>query len=597
MTALSPIDRSQAAPQKEEAPPKSKLNTSTLMSRLYNHPAAAAACTYDGYALPSTKYRAKQIGGAAGGAVVSALASTTGPMVTLHEVVGHGMLGYDLTYRYGSNGNPTFQVDGWDNFKALGHSSSFGDGCSNFFRWISGYDIQGDGFAGFANRGQPLGPSEIGKAMGSDGQSAWISVAGSLPALAVDTIAVVGGMQLRNRHPVIGNMMVGFGLTDNMVNAVYPISAAMMNSSEMQAEANHGHDFANFSVKMSNITGLSAEAIAISTAVAWTAFVPIVAGLAYLHSKSNAGDVVPDALAMRHWIQKATRDPQVAKELNKHLGAFRGKKELLELSEKALSGEKLNGEEIAELQSQSLGFISYLLDKVPPATLATCKNELLKSWETNIPEDKIQTALTIGAVAGSAAAVAAKFMTVLAETSTPSLQAAATAMTYASPAFVSISVLSAGYELYKDLQCPDSVIPKKAKMLSAARLIVAVAYAALFITALFVPGLNFILIGAMVFGCITSILLSYYRAQIIKRQFALIKALEPETWNVMNALWLEHRKKPAGTKMSRPLAHWVDTVLPVQKKPALDLSGRPTLFDPKKSLNKITPLLQPALRD
>ena len=42
--------------------------------------------------------------------------------------------------------------------------------------------------------------------------------------------------------------------------------------------------------------------------------------------------------------------------------------------------------------------------------------------------------------------------------------------------------------------------------------------------------------------------------------FQSTAAMEPETWNVMNALWLNHQKKPAGTPMSPALKKWVECV-------------------------------------
>ena len=499
------------------------------------------------------------------GALLATLSATTGATVALHEIVGHGLLGITLTQASGSQ--PTYEIVGWDNFQKILHADSFKEGLFAFFHWLLPFGDLG-GPAGVTHHGYDK-PNELGQAMGTEGRDAWISIAGSLPALALDTFTVAGGMQLRNRYPVLGNLMVGFGLMDNLSNSAYPISAAMMSERQMTADGWAGHDFARFAVNMSHITGISAHDIAISMAVIWTAFVPMVALAAYLHSKSHVGDLLPDALALRRWFEKAEKDPKIAAELDKYYQAYRQKEKLAKIK-------------IEDLPSSPLfyDFLGYLFDKIPSETLDACKKELLDSYEKTLPKDRIQTALTAAWVAGTATALASKILCILA-LAYPVLQTAATALSYVSPVFIGASIISAGYQTYKDFQCPDSAVPKLAKMLSVAKLVATIGCGVLIITALFVPGLNMAFVGVLVFGAGLNILLSYKRSQVIAQEFTFQKAISPEVWNVMYPIWKNHQseKQP----MNRALKIWVDCVF---KKVNLQ-SAAPLSHDVPESRGKI----------
>ena len=143
-----------------------------------------------------------------------------------------------------------------------------------------------------------------------------------------------------------------------------------------------------------------------------------------------------------------------------------------------------------------------MLDRLPTSSLDLAKKEVLAEWEKHTVPDRLQTAFTAAAVLGNTTAVATKVMGVFADTIAPSLSTAVTALTYASPLFVGASTLSAGYQVYKDFQCPDTVVPKSAKLLSVVKLIVSVVCAVLITTALFIPGLNGVFFGALIIGCI-----------------------------------------------------------------------------------------------
>lgn len=555
--------------------PKAKFTPSQAIPQLFKERHVAAACRLkEYYALPREKIR--MLTGIMGGDLLGNLIETTGPAVAVHEFVGHALLGMEMTNRYAPGQGPTYQVDGWDNFQAIGKAGSFQDGLIAVLNWLSGYDTYGDGASGKTYWGHPLGPNPIGKAMGPDGQSAWISIAGSLPMLAIDTLSAVGGVLLSRRSPTIGSMLATMGIVNSLGNSAYPISAALMSPAELQRPALAGHDFANFANHMSPLLGMSAEAVAIATAAIWTPIVPLAALAAYLHTRSHAANIVPAALAVKHWLQKGETDPKIAKELERLFHTFRDKKELEEICQKVLAsdGDLLTGDAIEQMQDIAYRFIAHILDRLPSASLDSAKMEVLAEWEKNVKPDRLQTALTVTALLGSAAAVATKVMQVFADTITPSLLPAVTALTYASPIFAGVSTLSAGYQVYKDFKCPDTIVPKSAKILSVARLVASVACAVLITAALFAPGLNAVFFGALILGSILNIILSLARSSIVQRRFELMQALKPEVSNVMQALWLNHQRKPAGAKMSRALKTWVNCVKrdPNFKFPAMEPS-------------------------
>lgn len=558
---------------------KLKLLDSKKFLDLFYQPKIAAACNLGKKEIFPIDER-HVIGGATG-ALIAALGLSTGPLVALHEIVGHGLLGFALTNSSGTQG-VTYQVDGWDNLKAIGNSHSFQEGVVNFFRWIIGYDADKDGFAGMTHYPGHSDPNGMGQAMGADGLSAWRSIAGSIPGLALDTLSVVGGMFARKKSPVLGSMMVGFGLSDHASSAAYPIGAAMMSNQEMQTQASRGNDFANFALHMSHLTGISAEAIAISTAAIWTSFVPLAALMAYLYTRSHSEEAVPDALAIKHWLQKAAKDPNTAKELANLVETYPNKAKLLKACE-ITSKWFPSTDEIENAQSCLLDFVDYLLRKLPAKTIETAKCEIAATWEKNLPQNRVQKALTISSLAGGAASIASKVLTAIAPHCSTAVQTAASAFTYAAPLFIATSVLSTAYQVYQDFRCPDSTIPKSAKMLSIARLIVSIAYSALLITSLFAPGLNIAFFVTLFLGGLINLALSFARMRVIRKQFELQQALEPNTWNFMHALWLNHQKKPAGTKMSAPLKKWVECLAANHRLPRIDHPKRSWLQLPSFS--------------
>jgi hypothetical protein len=554
--------------QIEQVEPGDKKGATVGDSRLpevFKQALVAASCSQIGSVF-SPNVTLKGAAGAAAGIGLAGLASTTGATVGLHEVVGHGLLGFKLT---SESGDPTYSVAGWEQFQKMEHAGSFKDGLVDFFKWIGG--VNNSQFAGmtYYPASQPNG---IGHAMGVDGRSAWMSIAGSLPGLALDTVSVIGGVYLRKRSPMLGNMLLGFGLCDNLINSTYALSAAVMSDSQLRTEAASGHDFANFSLKISDLSGIPAHTIAVTTGVFWLLFVPLIAGLTFWHTKSDIGEAVPDVLALRHWILKAEKDPKIRRKLERYYKAY-PKRELLA---------KIKVEELGK-HPLFTDFIGYLLEQVPGHALDQCKKEILASWEKNLASDRIQTALTGTTAVGTVAAVASQTLDIL-SLAIPSIQSAATILGYISPLFIGASVISSAYQVYKDFQCPDSNVPKAAKIYSVARLVLTIALAALAIVAIFVPGVNAAFLGALAIGGILNIALSYRRTQLIRRQFKLQQSLSPEVWSVMYPLWQQHQKTAKGKPMNKALSTWTrrvskkvdlewvnNTILPV--KPTLKFSA------------------------
>ncbi len=71
------------------------------------------------------------------GAMSAIFARTTGLSTAIHEVVGHGLLGFKTVFQYAPGQGPNYWVLGWDNFKEMFKAGSFKEWVSDFFQWIS----------------------------------------------------------------------------------------------------------------------------------------------------------------------------------------------------------------------------------------------------------------------------------------------------------------------------------------------------------------------------------------------------------------------------------------------------------------------------
>ncbi len=403
---------------------------------------------------------------------------------------------------------------------------------------------------GRAYPGRPSGYTPAGKAMGADGSSAWISLAGSLPGLAIDSLAVVGGMFVKKRSPKVGSALVGMGLTDNFLSSQYPISAALMSDAQLHDPKIGGHDFANFAVRMGNILHMSAHSVAVTTAAIWSGFVPLLALGTYFYTKSHTTDAVPTKFAVQEWLTKAKTDPKMGAELKDYFRSFPGKAKLEALMAPAQVQTK---EKARQIRKYTTDFLDYLGTQIPVESLRKIKSELLETWAKQVKPDPWQKVFTAAAVTSVVASVSTKCLQVLSETIAPNLAPVATILTDLSPLFLLAATLSTGYQVYKDLNCPDSVVPHSAKMISIAILVTNVARIAIIATLLFVPGLNGLFVGALFVGTIVSVTLSFARLQIIRKQFQKTHPEEP-LWNPFEA---------KTSKFTPLFERWIDRIKPI----------------------------------
>jgi hypothetical protein len=385
-----------------------------------------------------------------------------------------------------------------------------------------------------------------------------------MPILLLDSAMVISGMHLRNRSPFLGNMLTASGLTAHALYSIDPIMVAIDPQDMRHLATSSPECMGRFVFAMSALTGISVEAMAAATATIWTAFVPLVAIAAYMHARTRNVDLVPEGIAVQKWIQKARKDPRIAKELQSLYKAYPRKKHLDNVCALLVNDYKKTmpkPQEVERIQNEVFRFVGYLLEKIPASSINPVKKEIAETWSKKACTDKIQTGLAAASLFGSISSIAAESLSFFADAaSSSSLHLAASVFTYISPVFLGASVLSAAYQVYKDFQSPDEKVPRKAKMLSVARLVASIATTTLIITALFVPGLNVAFFVLLFIGCILNFSLAYARARVIKKQFEYLQAIEPSTWKIMHALWQSHREKPKGTAMSPRLKAWTDCV-------------------------------------
>lgn len=524
----SPVSAATALPKEKSAVVQLFQN-----SQVYNHFPNNAELDNRTYTLgkvPPNLYSSS--GGIAAGNLACLLSWLTIPEVALHEIVGHGMLGYGLVYQKDSLNPPQYQVDGIDNLKALINAQSFQERVQEFGNFISGYDRNQDGAAGYATISNPK-VNALGAYLGPDATSAWVSLAGSLPCLAINTLSITGGMHLKEKSPFLGYFLMTYGLLGHINASAYPISAALMNSDTIASSAMKGHDFANFAVRMSRVTGWTPQNVAITTAAAYSAVVPIAALVTYLYQKAHETEIVPDMVALRKWLVDSSNNADVHQQLNDYLENYPNKEALITLMQRASKVPEICVKEHHQLQEEMLKFFDYLLEKLPRSTIESVKREVLKDWDCHQVKDNIQVALTITSTLATITSIATKGIELLAVTVAPSLSTAATICSYASPLLAGVSVITSGYDTYKSLRSSDTTNPISAKLLSIAKLVVAVATAVIITIALFIPGLNALLIGTILIGGLLNATFSFAQTQIIKKRFALLQALQPETCQQM----------------------------------------------------------------
>ena len=487
-----------------------------------------------------------KMGGLIGGLTAATLIETTGGGTFLHEVGGHAYTGGGLTGNYPNGIHPNYQVDGIDNFNEMKNANTIQGKLTGLGHWLTSYDANKDGFAGYCySRSGSDGPNELGKAMGEPKRNAWISLSGSIPGLALNSLAVMGGMQIKDKHPAAGYALMGTGMTLHLMSSAYPISAAVMSNEQIIQKAGTGHDFANFAYQMSKVSNIPPQGIAIATAAIYTGIVPAIAIGMYLHQKAHKTDIVPEHLALEHWLSKSVKDPKIDEKFMKLYQKYPRKEELqkaviavLEIDEKYRTNPKsVSTAEIKAANSTLIEerkkFNNYLIKKLDKKIIQENKNEILGEWQKLQKSDKLQQLLEKLSVAGMVGASITPVVSVLGQTIVPALGAAGTALTYASPALAACGTAKTAYDTYKDLKSPDTQVPKKAKAISIGQTVASTAGVTALAISLLVPGAGMLLIPALIGTTVTGVGLSIAKNNIIKKNFYQQNGLEPPKPNVV----------------------------------------------------------------
>lgn len=289
--------------------------------------------------------------------------NSTGVSAAIHECLGHGVLGYHLIFSYKDGVRlPSYYVAGWENFLAIGKGSGLGDKLSALFVFLTGYKNWG----GKAYRGNGI-PNHLGKFLGRDGRDAWISLSGSIPHLIMHALIVVTGAKCFYRTPALGVFLLTFGIADHIFKAHYPISATLMTVKQMAREAKDGHDFANFAIRMNKITSIASRKIAIVTAVAFAAFIPLVCALTFYFKRNESFDIPQDS-SLKKWAQKEAKSDNLEKKLSEYFSHYPRKEQLLTIGgfndSKALSKE-----ECTKFENELVLFADYILERIPKEQL------------------------------------------------------------------------------------------------------------------------------------------------------------------------------------------------------------------------------------
>lgn len=499
--------------------------------------------------------------GATAGLAASYFTSVTGPETALHEYVGHGLLGFRLTHTYGPGQEPSYQVDGWDNFKQIFKSGSISDTFKSIGNFLIGHDYNNDGASGVAWNGTGT-PNALGQAMGKDGLSAWISISGSIPSLVLTSASIAGGVAVIEKNPVAGYALTSFGLIQHLMSSQYSWSAAAMTESQIIREASQGHDFANFAWRMSKITGVEATTVAMTTAVAWTLFVPAVALGAYLYKKSQRLAMVPDAIAAQAWVKKSLDDHQTQQELEQILQAYPRMDKLQKVWEQIT--EKINSEGglspadhalVQAYQKEIEQFTQYLIKHIPKKSLKEAKIELLKDWQKEQAPNPSEKVLTMLAVAESGGYLASHAIQLAAKTFLPALAPMAPVLKVATPFLSAFSVIAGSYETYRDLNSVQ--IPASAKILSVAKLVATVAAASGIIAVHLVPGVAVAAYAALLIGVSASLVLGYAKHRVISSAFERQFSLQPHVWNSMFNQFKEYHHQGQDCRANRDLWKWI----------------------------------------
>lgn len=454
------------------------------------------------------KYLAAGISGMVGPYIYQ----NSGAAVALHEVVGHGLLGCRLTHNYAPGEGPEYWVGGFDSFDRMQHAHSARDGFNGFFAWIFQDHANDDGAAGTTSHGNGE-PNALGRAMGEDGASAWISITGSIPGLFVSAMCVSFGMSIRKKHPALALSLIVFGLENSLVESTYAWTAASMSNSQLHKNAQNGHDFANFAVRMSSITGLSPSLIAISTALFWTGFVPLIALGIYFYQQSKQIEIVPNEAAVYYFANNPDKTQREQKVLYPLMQSYTDQRDLTEELKQTLLKDEI--------------FYRYLIENLPKKNLNNAKKEILKSWQRLQEPSKLQLTCAYAMGALVILGLITQILYVLATTIKPELLPAVQVLSCIIPILGVLSILGAGYETYKDLKSSNQQVPNFAKAISVLKFLLTASIVALAITAAFSSGMGYILIPSILLGTLLNLSLSFTKTKVLQNSFT--ESFDPQS--------------------------------------------------------------------
>ncbi|MBS0621454.1 MAG: hypothetical protein JSR80_00625, partial [Verrucomicrobia bacterium] len=404
----------------------------------------------------------------------------------------HGYLGNRLIYTYAPGQGPTYQVDGYDNFKAIFSSKNLTESVKNIGRWLSGYDRHQDGAAGWCSSGHGR-VNALGGVMGSHGRRAWVSITGSLPALGIDSVMVASAVQVRQRHPRLAALMGGYATYDHLVNSSYPLTAAIMNSAKLEEAAAKGHDFASFAIHISAMTGISAIVVARLTFLAWLGFVPFVALVSYWHERSRVDSLISDEEALNFFSQSWNTNN--------------------ELSEIYTAFKKYHQPNVENGYTYP-----YLLEHLD---LRAVKQHMLNKVRASIEVDQVEICLSRLSTGASFVSLTSRLVTTLAATAYPALKPLASVLKIAAPVMQTLTIAQAFYRAKKDLSAREEESSATIKVLSVARA-VSVAVTSLGILASpWISQRKWILPASIVGSVILPVGFDYLRAQAIRKKMAV----------------------------------------------------------------------------
>jgi len=197
------------------------------------------------------------------GAQVGAVVTLAGATLVLHE------LGHSLAARV-THDFPAGREPSWinlDQLRSIWATETVGDKLRAIWSYLCRHDIHENGCAGESCTGGV--PNDI---MEPAAREAFVSIGGSIPQLMLDSALLAGGLELREKKPVLGAFLIGFALAQHCLNSVYPWHGVSILYGYSRPVAHH--DFITFAQRVSQLTGFTPRQVGLATAVVWTLSVP-----------------------------------------------------------------------------------------------------------------------------------------------------------------------------------------------------------------------------------------------------------------------------------------------------------------------------------